>query len=126
MAADPLATERGRAVFRAQTEPYFFSRWMHLQRTRTKWLKGPHHPIVADTLHRVFKGELRRVVINEPPRYSKTQQVKDWVAWCLGKVPDSEFIYTSYSGELAAKNSWETRDLVGSPAYREVFPGVSL
>src|SRR5581483_1394799 len=55
-----------------------------------------------------------------------TQQVTDFVAWSLGKVPDAEFIYTSYSGRLAAGNSWQTRELVAHPAYQEVFPAVEL
>ena len=118
--------ERGRALYLAQTDPYFFTRWMHLQRTGTKWLKGPHHPIIADTLTRVFNRELNRVVINIPPRYSKTRMVSDWVAWCLGRVPEAEFIYTSYSGDLAEKNAWATRDIVQSDCYHEVFPHLKL
>lgn len=120
------AKERAVAVDSAREEPYFYSRWMHLQRTRSKWLKGRHHPIVANALHGVYKGEIKRLIINEPPRYSKTQQVTDWVAWCLGHEPDSEFIYTSYSGDLAEKNAWATRDQVASEAYREIFPTLSL
>jgi hypothetical protein len=124
--ADPRALERGRAIQRARTDPYFYSRWMMLQRTRNRWLRGQHHPIVANTLHRVYRGELTRVIINEPPRYGKTQQLTDWVSWCLGKIPDSAFIYTSYGAELAELNSWSTREVVVSDPYREIFPAVQL
>ncbi len=99
---------------------------MFLQQRGFKWLRGPHHPRVADALMRVFRGEWTRLIINEPPRYSKTRQVTDFVAWSLGKVPDAEFIYTSYSGRLAASNSWQTREFVGHPSFREVFPECAL
>jgi hypothetical protein len=120
------AKERAVAAHKAREELYFYSRWMMHRRTGQKWLRGRHHPIVADALTRVFNGQCKRLIINEPPRYSKTQQVTDFVSWALGKVPDAEFIYTSYSGTLAEKNSWQTRDIVASEAYHEIFPGTTL
>lgn len=114
------------AVGWAREDLYAFDRWMFLQRRHFKWAQGQHHAIVADALMRVFRGEIKRLIINEPPRYSKTQQVTDFVAWSLGKVPDAEFIYTSYSGDLAENNSWNTRDQVAHEAYRELFPEIAL
>lgn len=52
--------------------------------------------------------------------------VINFMAYALGKFPDSEFIHTSYSGRLAANNSWQTRELVQHPEYREIFPDVRL
>jgi predicted phage terminase large subunit-like protein len=48
------------------------------------------------------------------------------MGWALGKVPDAEFIHTSYSGALATGNAWQTRELVQSDAYKEIFPGTEL
>jgi predicted phage terminase large subunit-like protein len=123
------AVEKQRAVAAAlaQEDLYFFSRWMFLQRRGFKWLRGKQHQIICDALMRVYRGECKRLIINVPPRYSKTElAVINFIAWSLGRHPDSEFIHTSYSGTLAETNTWETRELVSHPAYREIFPNVAL
>ncbi len=119
--------ERFAATQMAQADLYFFSRWMFLQRKGFVWSRAPHHKIICDALMRVFRGECKRLIINVPPRYSKTElAVINFMAWALGKVPDAEFIHTSYSGKLASKNAFQTRDLVLSPAYHEIFPALVL
>ena len=111
----------------AQEDLYFFSRFMFAERRGYKWLRGPHHKAICDALMRVVRGECTRLIINIPPRYSKTElAVVNFIAWSLGQFPDSEFIYTSYSARLAANYSWQARELVQHPAYRSVFPALHL
>lgn len=111
----------------AREDLYFFSRWMFLQRRRYRWQKAGHHQIIADALTRVFNGECKRLIINIPPRYSKTElAVVNFIAWALGKAPDAEFIHTSYSGALAINNSANIRALMQHEAYRGVFPWCEL
>ncbi len=119
--------ERLAAAGHARIDLYDFCRWMFMQRRRYKWLRGQHHKAICDALMRVYRGECKRLIINIPPRYSKTEiAVVNFIAWALGQVPDAEFIHTSYSARLAANNAWQARELVQSPAYREVFPAVVL
>lgn len=110
----------------ARTDLYFFARWMFRQRKGFSWLHSPHHKLLCDALMRVYQGECKRLIINIPPRYSKTELVLNWIAWCLGKSPDSEFILTSYAGGLATNNAWVTRELVLHEAYRDIFPGAVI
>lgn len=56
----------------------------------------------------------------------RLQAVFNFVTWALGRVPDSEFIFVSYSDRLATTNSWQARELVKHEAYASVFPGVIL
>jgi len=101
---------------------YFYSRWMFLARKGYKWLRGPHHKAICDALMRVYFGDISRLIINVAPRYSKTElAVIDFISWTLGHVPDAEYIHTSYSGRLAANNSWQTRDLVQHSEYHNIF-----
>lgn len=100
---------------------YSFARWMFLQRKGFKWKRAPHHKMICEALMRVYRGECKRLIINIPPRYSKTELVINWIAWCLGRVPDSEFILTSYAAKLATNNSWTARELVQHETYREIF-----
>lgn len=75
----------------------------------------------------MFDGRCRRLIINIPPRYSKTEiAVVNFMAWALGKAPDAEFIHTSYSAQLAINNSWRCRELVRSEWYRALFPEVEV
>ena len=119
--------ERTAAVYAASADLYTFTRWMFYQRRGYAWQRAAHHPIICDALMRVFRGECKRLIINIPPRYSKTEiAVVNFMAWALGQVPDAEFIHTSYSGKLATGNAWQTRELVQSAAYREIFPETEL
>lgn len=110
----------------SRADLYFFSRWMFLQRKGYKWLRAAHHKVICDALMRVFSGEIKRLIINIPPRYSKTELVLNWIAWCLGRVPDSEFILTSYAGGLAVNNAWVARELIQHESYQQIFPGTRL
>ncbi|MFX1824741.1 phage terminase large subunit [Acinetobacter sp. AS5] len=111
----------------AQEDLYFFSRYMFKERRKYKWLHNWHHRVVCDALMKVFQGETKRLIINVPPRYSKTElAVINFMAWCFGKVPDSEFIHVSYSATLAANNAFQTRNLVQEEAYKRVFPDFAL
>lgn len=111
----------------AREDLYFFSRWMFMRRKGFKWQKANHHSLVCDALMRVFTGECTRLIINIPPRYSKTElAVVNFIAWSLGHAPDSEFIHLSYSGELAAANSSNIMQVVQHEAYRDIFPEITL
>jgi predicted phage terminase large subunit-like protein len=106
---------------------YWFARYLFRVRRGFKWQQAEHHKIICQALMRVWRGECKRLIINIPPRYSKTElAVINFMAWALGKNPDCEFIHTSYSADLAALNAWQTRDLVTNPGYREIFPDVAL
>lgn len=107
----------------ARQDLYFFSRWMFMQRKGFKWLRAAHHKMICDALMRVYNGECTRLIINIPPRYSKTElAVVNFIAWAMGQAPDSEFLHLSYSGELAANNSGNVLQVIQHEAYQDIFP----
>ena len=119
--------ERFAANQLAREDLYFFSRWMFLQRRGFPWSRNWHHKVLCDALMKVFRGETLRLIVTIPPRYSKTElAMVNLIAWAMGHFPDAEFIYTSYSGTLAANYSGDTRDLITHEAYNEIFPDVYL
>ena len=103
-----------------------FTRYLFLCRKNAPWEFSPHHGLIAGALMRVYAGEISRLIINIPPRYSKTEFVINFMAWALGQYPDCEFIYTSYSARLAAMSSWNCREIVRTPEYQKIFPGTIL
>lgn len=111
----------------ARQDLYFFTRYMFLQKRGYKWRQAKHHKLICDALMRVFNGECKRLIINIPPRYSKTEiAVVNFVAWAMGIVPDSEFIHASYSATLAVNNSSNIRSLIQHEAYQQIFPEITL
>jgi predicted phage terminase large subunit-like protein len=124
-APDHALRERLVAAELARADLYFFARWMFQKRRGFTWQRAQHHRAICDALMRVYRGECRRLIINVPPRYSKTElAVVNFIAWALGQCPDAEFIHTSYSATLTANNSAAVRDLVTHEAYRDIFPAV--
>jgi predicted phage terminase large subunit-like protein len=83
---------------------------------------APHHARICTALERVVIGKCNRLIINIPPRSSKTElAVKNFIAWCMGNFPDSEFIHASYSKRLATTNTFETRAIMQHERYAEIF-----
>lgn len=100
-----------------------FARWFFKVMSSNKFVMGEHHAQIVEALTRVANGETRRLIINIPPRYGKTElAVKLWVAWVLANNPSAKFIHLSYSDELALDNSSAIRDLVKCAEYQELFP----
>lgn len=127
MHSDAQLREQFVAAELARADLYFFARHLFRQRRGFQWQRAPHHRLICDALMRVFRGECRRLIINIPPRYSKTElAVVMFIAWALGQVPDAEFIHTSYSATLAGNNSAAVRDLIQHEAYQAIFPAVAL
>ncbi|HFC8542711.1 TPA: phage terminase large subunit [Neisseria weaveri] len=111
----------------ARDDLYYFTMAMFYYRRGYPWLGARHHGIICNALMRVFNGECKRLIINIPPRYSKTEiAVVNFIAWAMGKCPDSEFIHVSYSATLAVNNSVQIRTLIQHEEYRAIFPNVGL
>ena len=91
------------------------------------FIHGKHHEIMADAFERVAKGELKRLIINMPPRHTKSEFASYLLpAWFLGKYPDKKIIQTAHTAELAVGFGRKVRNLVNSPDYKAIFPNVSL
>jgi predicted phage terminase large subunit-like protein len=103
------------------------------------FIPGAHHTIMAEKFERVLRGELKRLIINMPPRHTKSE-FASWLlpAWFLGKHPTKKVIQASNTEALAAGFGRRVRNLIsgeydeedehGQPAisYSSVFPSVEL
>lgn len=84
-----------------------------------------HFITVCRALTQISRQEISREIINIPPRYGKTELLIHFVAWCMARYPDSNFIYVSYSHTLAKKQTQTIREIISLPHYKKVF-GVEL
>lgn len=82
-----------------------------------------HIKLICEKLEQVYTWEIKRLIINIPPRSLKTEIVsKTFPVRCLWHDPRMKFMEISYSSELAEKNSWWARDMYLSDTYLSVFP----
>jgi predicted phage terminase large subunit-like protein len=86
------------------------------------FISGKHHKIMADAFERVASGELKRLIINMPPRHTKSEFASFLLpAWFLGKNPEKKIIQTAHTAELAVGFGRKVRNLVSSEAFSKVF-----
>jgi predicted phage terminase large subunit-like protein len=86
------------------------------------FISGKHHQIMARAFERVAKGELKRLIINMPPRHTKSEFASYLLpAWFLGKYPEKKIIQTAHTAELAVGFGRKVRNLVSSEAFSRVF-----
>lgn len=91
------------------------------------FINGRHHEKMARAFERVASGEIKRLIINMPPRHTKSEFASYLLpAWFLGRFPNKKVIQTSHTAELAVGFGRKVRNLVDSDVYKSIFPGVGL
>jgi predicted phage terminase large subunit-like protein len=91
------------------------------------FIDGAHHGRMAKAFERVARGECKRLIINMPPRHTKSEFASYLLpAWFLGNFPHKKVIQTSHTAELAVGFGRKVRNLVDSEVFHEIFPDVSL
>ena len=91
------------------------------------FIAGRHHAKMADAFERVARGECKRLIINMPPRHTKSEFASYLLpAWFLGKFPHKKIIQCSHTAELAVGFGRKVRNLVDSDQYAKIFPNVGL
>lgn len=100
----------------------FFARYIYKENHRRNFIVTPHFIKIAQTLEAVTRGEIKRLIINLPPRYGKTElAIKLFVSWCIAKWQNSKFIHLSYSDALALDNSSQTKEYIESDAFQKFW-----
>lgn len=88
---------------------------------------GPHHRRLAKLFEEVAAGKKKRVIVNIAPRHGKSELISYLApAWFLGKFPHKKVIMASHTADLAVNFGRRVRNLVGSDAYKDIFPQVEL
>ena len=79
-----------------------------------------HIETICEHLEAVSHGDITRLLINIPPRHSKSTIVSVmWPAWEWLLDPQQKFLCASYSGNLSIRDNLKTRRLIQSPWYQE-------
>jgi predicted phage terminase large subunit-like protein len=90
---------------------------------RTRLLPARYIEAIAAKLETCHRGEIRRLIINLPPRYLKSHCASiAFVAWYLGHHPAGQVICASYGQDLADKLARDCRTIMMSRWYQALFP----
>jgi predicted phage terminase large subunit-like protein len=97
--------------------PDFFSKRLVLKR-------------VADAFQRVSDsydgGIIYRLAVSLPPRAGKSYISSLFIAWMLGRHPEESVMRNTCSDPLYNKLSYDTRDIVKSRKFQDIFPDARL
>jgi predicted phage terminase large subunit-like protein len=98
--------------------------------TQSVWgdfIKGSHHKIMAEKFNRIATGDLKRLIVNMPPRHTKSEFASYLLpAWLMGRKPTLKIMQTTHTAELAYRFGRKTRNLMNSREYTKVFENVVL
>src|ERR1700745_3815936 len=100
----------------------FAARCFYELNPQTELAMNWHLEVIAAKLTAVRQGQIRRLIINLPPRHLKSLLASiAFPAWCLGHDPSAQILCVSYAGELADKLARDCRLIMMSPWYRRIF-----
>ena len=86
------------------------------------FIEGSHHETIADKFNKLATGELTRLIINMPPRHTKSEFASFFLpAWMIGQNPKLKIIQATHTAELAINFGRKTKHLIDSSEYQNVF-----
>ncbi len=92
-----------------------------------EFICGRHHKIFAEKLNKVATGEIKRLIVNMPPRHTKSEFASTFFpSFIMGKKPKMKIMQTTHTGELAVRFGRKVRNLMDQKEYKDVFPEVKL
>jgi len=92
-----------------------------------EFITGKHHKIIAEKLERVASGDLKRLIINMPPRHTKSEFASYlFPAWMIGKNPNMKIIQATHTTELAVGFGRKVKNLLEREDYMDLFPESKL
>jgi predicted phage terminase large subunit-like protein len=99
----------------------------YVQQVWPSFIHGQHHARMARAFEEVARGECKRLIVNMPPRHTKSEFASYLLpSWFFGKFPNKKIIQTSHTAELAVGFGRKVRNLVDSEVYKRLFPALDL
>ena len=116
---DMIRRERERRAASASLYEFVRQAWSTVE-PGVPFIPSWHIEEICEHLEAVTAGELRKLLINIPPRHSKSTIVSVmWPMWEWLVEPSHKFLCASYSGNLSIRDNLKARRLVQSPWYQE-------
>src|ERR1700722_2647027 len=127
--------DRERILLRNSLRLFIKKGWPVIEPSTT-YLENWHIDLIAEHLEGVTLGQIKRLLINLPPRYAKSTCVSImWPAWVWAREafpgkphnpalegPGTKWVFASYADELRTAHSLARRNVLQSDWYRERWP----
>ena len=109
-----------------QSDPAsFFGLAFRLLYPGVKYVPHWSTQLLGEALHRCFRRETKRLIINMPPRTLKSHCASvAFPSWVLAVRPESKILCVAGHPGLAGEHHTRTRNLMCDPKYRAIFPHV--
>lgn len=105
----------------------FLKASMPIVMSNDKYLHDWYMDAICEFLTEVYKGNIKRGMINMPPRVGKSKLCSQiFPAWILGKDPKKQIFCATYSSKLSDDMSNSCRALMKSELYRSIFPNTII
>ena len=91
------------------------------------FIEGAHHKIYAEKLQAVADGKIKRLIINMPPRHTKSEFASYlFPTWLMGRDPTKKIIQATHTAELAVGFGRKVKNLIENEDFKDIFPDVKL
>jgi predicted phage terminase large subunit-like protein len=117
--------ERAKKIEKAEEAREHYMDFVHA--VWPEFINGRHHKIMSEKFDRVARGECKRLIVNMPPRHTKSEFASYlFPAWLMGRNPKLKIMQTTHTAELAFRFGRKVRNLMNSEDYRQIFENVEL
>ena len=87
-----------------------------------EFIEGSHHRHIAKKFNKLARGEIKRLIVNMPPRHTKSEFASYLLpSWMVGRNPKLKIIQATHTGELAIKFGRKAKHLIDSEEYHKIF-----
>ena len=91
------------------------------------FIMGKHHQIYAEKLQQIADGTLKRLIVNMPPRHTKSEFASYlFPSFMIGRNPKLKIIQTTHTADLSVRFGRKVRNLVDTREYNSIFPEVLM
>lgn len=114
-----IRKERERRAAASSLYEFVRQSW-HVVEPSVEFIPSWHIETICEHLEAITHGQIRKLLINVPPRHSKSTIVSVmWPMWEWISSPAHKYLCASYSGSLSTRDNLKARRLVQSPWYQE-------
>jgi len=99
----------------------------YVEHTKPDWQTAKHHQQIFDALAALERGEITRLIIEAPPRHSKSETAsRRFPAYCMGRTAGLQVVCSTYNQDFANDLGRDVRSIIGSDEHAQVFPECTL
>ena len=97
----------------------FIKQAWHIVEPATPFISGWHLEVISEHLQACTTGEIKRLIINVPPRHMKSLATSVFFpCWQWINSPESRWLFSSYAQDLSTRDSLKCRRLIQSLWYQ--------